>query len=446
MRSQQTVDTKLVFDPRRAPQPRRPDGLRHSGRRRGSGGRQAGHSGIRARVAGFAVAAVFSAAPAPAQASTFEVALRTGQVLQASEIEGDLAQGLVLLVRGERRRIEAEDLLAVHGPAAQDVELPAAFLAGGDVVRGQIVGGDAVGDRVDLWSPVLGRVQLPVDRLAALAATGVRRPLLLRLPEGVTEALFLRAAVGHDVVAGSLHQFGEQGVRFQPEGGPAPRWYAPGEFVALRIADAAPRGAPAPMALLTRTGDRLGVVVRRVAAKTVQCELEGGAVVEVRLTDVACVSFLGQATFLSDLVPTEVVESGLQGEAVHPWQRDASALGGPLVSGGRAHARGLGVHSRSRLVFRVPAGAVHFWTRVGLDDSSAELGVSANADVRVLLDGTLRFERKGLGAGEAQDTGLIEVRPGQLLALEVDFGRARDIGDRVDWLSPVFLPAGGRRP
>jgi hypothetical protein len=37
---------------------------------------------------------------------------------------------------------------------------------------------------------------------------------------------------------------------------------------------------------------------------------------------------------------------------------------------------------------------------------------------------------------------MLKVRSGQQLALEVDFGAGRDLGDRVDWLSPVFLPAG----
>jgi hypothetical protein len=198
--------------------------------------------------------------------------------------------------------------------------------------------------------------------------------------------------------------------------------------------------------LSTRTGDRLGVVLRRWTEASVQCELDGGALLELRPADVACLTLAGVGTFLSDLEPVEVVESGFAAEVLHPWRRDASVVGAPLVVAGRTHGRGLGVHSQSRLVFRAPADAAYFWTRVGLDDASAALGVAAQADVRVSIDGVVRFEQRGLGAGAPRDCRLLPVQPGQLVALEVDFGPGRDIGDRIDWLSPVFLPAAGRRP
>jgi hypothetical protein len=166
----------------------------------------------------------------------------------------------------------------------------------------------------------------------------------------------------------------------------------------------------------------------------------------VRSADLACVSFAGVGTFLSDLQPKEVAESGCDGDAVHPWQRDASVLGGPLVAAERTHAKGLGVHSRSRLVFTVPDGAGSFWTRVAIDDSAGSLVVRANADVRVLVGGAVRFEHKGLEPGQGtRDTGLMPVRPGETVTLEVDFGKGRDLGDRVAWLSPVFLPEVKRR-
>lgn len=381
----------------------------------------------------------------PAQVPPLEVALRDGTLLLATEISGDPQKGVEVVAAGMRRRVPAGDLLAVHGGPAKVADLTSAYLCGGEVVRGAVAGGDATGDHLELLSPVLGRVSIAVDRIEALAAAGLARPLLLVLPEGVGEALYLRAQVGYDLVAGTLHQFGEQGVKFQPAAGQA-RWYAATDFVALRIADAAPRSTAAPVQLLTRTGDRLGITVRNFTAKTVQCELEGGALVDLRLSDLACLSFAGVGTFLSDLKPGEVTESGFEGDVVYPWQQDHSALGGPLLVGGRTHGKGLGVHSRSRLSFQVPEGCERFWTRVGLDDSAAELRVRANADVRVLVNGKLVFERVGLGSGQPpQDTGALPVRPGDLVTLEADFGHGRELGDRIDWLSPVFLP-GGRRP
>jgi hypothetical protein len=385
------------------------------------------------------------AAAGPAQQEPFEVALRDGRVWTASAITGDPGAGFDVVTAGERRHVDAEQVLLVHRASAQVAALPSVHLPDGDVVYGNLVGGDAAGNQVEVLSPVLGRLPLHIDRVSAIAAAGVRGPQRLRLPEGVGEAIFLRATIGYDVLAGSLHRCGERGLLFAPDG-KDPAWFATDAFVALRIGDPTPRRAPAGAWLTTRTGDRLGVSVRRLSATGLQCELDSGAMVELRAADLACLSFADVGTFLSDLPPVEVVESGFEAEVLHPWRRDQSALGDPLVVAGRTHGKGLGVHSRSRLVFEAPADAAHFWTRVGLDDSSPALGVTAKADVRVLIDGAVKFERRALGAGAAQDTGLLPVRPGQRVALEVDFGPGRDIGDRVDWLSPVFLPAAGRRP
>jgi hypothetical protein len=394
-------------------------------------------------AAAAAILAIAAAVPAQsARPAAFEVALADGRTWLATALVGDPLRDLVATVGGERRSIAAGQLLAVHGAAAEVVDLPSAWLAGGEVVRGAVVGGDDAGDRLDVLSPCLGRIGVPVDRLAAVAGPAVRAPLDRRLPDGKAEGIFLRAAVGEDLLVGSLHRFGDLGIAFQPDGERAPRWFKPQDVVALRIADAAPRGAVAPAWLVTRTGDLLGVRVVRFGEGSVRCELETGAAVELRVADLACLTF-PTAVHLADLAPSEVVESGFDGDVVYPWRTDASATGSPMVAGGRTYGRGLGVHSRSRLSWRVPAGVAHFWSRVGIDDSVAGFVARAHAEVRVLVNGTARFEHAIEAGAPPRDTGRIAVQPGDTLTLEADFGRGRDLGDRVDWLLPVFLRAGG---
>lgn len=409
---------------------------RHSGSLRGALAGWLCHSGTPVVFAvSLAVAAL------PAQEPTFELSLRDGRVLLATSILGDPAAGVEVVGKQGKAKLGPGDVLAIHGCAVLALPLPGAWLHGGDTVRGALVGGDDAGDRVELLSPVLGRISLPVDRLHALTTPEAEASQRQPLPDGVGEAILRRAAVGYDVLAGALHQFGERGVRFQPDGEKEPRWFSLQEFAALRIADPIPRATPAKAALRTRTGDLLGVAVRRFTAAAAVCELENGAVVDVRWADLGCLSFFGSGTFLSDLQPAEVVESGFDGAVVHPWRRDLAALGSPLIAAERTHGKGLGVHSKSRLTFVVPAGHAHFWTRVAIDDSATGLPVHADADVRVLVDDQLRFEHKGLQPGQApRDTGLLPVAAGNRVTLEVDFGRGRDLGDRVDWLSPVLLP------
>lgn len=390
------------------------------------------------------VVAAVLCAPLWAQAD-FTLLLRDGSLLAARSLRGSGTQ-LEVETGGQKRRLPWNDLVAVAGVASSLPELPAVHLAGGDVVHGAVAGGDSAGDRLDLQSPVLGLVPIMVDRLEALAAPGVTAPSILRLPDGVDEALFVRARVGVDIVAGTLHQFGDAGVRFQPDGADAPRWYGPADFVALRLRDSLPPPAPVATTLLTRTGDRLAVEVLGFGAEGVLCRLERGDQATVRFADLAGLAWHAGVVFASDLQP-DVFEAGVDGDVVHRWQRDHNVLGGPLVSGGRSHVKGLGVHSRCRLVFVVPPGTERFRSLVGFDDGVAALPLVPEVEVRVLVDDRVAFRRERLsGSDGVLDTGLLTVKPGGTVTLEVEPGRGRDLGDRINWLSPVFLPAPARRP
>lgn len=381
------------------------------------------------------------------QPAGFEVALRDGSVLAATTLS--LPQPDRLLVQGPagRREVPLGDLLAIHGAPVQRNSLPGAFLAGGERVRGALVGGDSSGNLLELQSPVLGRVRVPVDRLELLLLRDdLARPTDLRLPDGVEEALFTKAAVGFDLIAGSLHQFGDQGLRFQPASEPAPRWFRTQDLVALRVAGAVPLSSAAAVELLTRTGDRLRVQLREWRDSELVIGLDDGATQgtasRLRSSDLACLLFPQGVVFASDLEPKEVVEQGYDADVLLPWQRNQNVLGDALVAAGRAHARGIGAHSRSRLVFAAPPDAAAFWTRVAIDDSAQGLPFRADASVRVTVAGRVVFEHQGLAPGNPPlSTGLLPVKPGDPVALEVDFGKGRNLGDRVDWLSPVFLPA-----
>jgi hypothetical protein len=384
--------------------------------------------------------------PLVAQEPSFELALRDGSVVIGSELRGDADRGFVVRTARGPRPLPLASLLSIAGVPAAVPALPTVHLQGGAMLCGAIVGGDAGGNRLDVLSPVLGRQTVPVDRLVAVGAAGVQAPLSLRVPDGIDEALLVRAAIGFDVIAGTLHQFGDRGLRFQPDGGEA-RWYAANEFTALRLRGAIAPEAPSSLLLVTRLGERLAVANPRALAEGLVVQLEGGVDATVRWPDLAALVWLGAAVFAADLEPTEVVESGRDGEVVMPWQRDRSVLGAPLVSGGHTHGKGLGVHAQSRLVFRVPAGCAQFWTRVGFDDSASSLPLLPHAAVRIVIDGKVVFQEKALRAGPAPlDPGPLAVVPGGTVALEVECGAGLDLGDRVDWLSPVFLPAGARKP
>lgn len=417
---------------------RMPPPPRQSGRGRSLPSCDLCHHGMSA-LRGLGAAAVLLAVAA-AQDASVELVLRDGVAVVAERLRGDATAGFTASVGGKAMVVPAGALLLVRGVATAPPALPSAWLQGGDVLRGAITGGDDAGNRVDVQSPVFGTVAVAVDRLDALAAPTVAEPLRLSLPDGVDEALFVRAKVGFDLLAGALHQFGAPGVRFQPDGVDAPRWFAVDEVAALRLRGAEARADAPGATLWTRVGDRVGVTLVRCADDGVQLQLEGGIAATLRWSDLGALALHGGCAHLSDLTPAAVRESGFDGDVVHPFRRDANALGGPLVAGGRAVGKGLGVHSKSRLAYVAPAGAASFWTRVAFDDSVALLGLEPRVDVRVLVGDKLVFERKDFAFGQsAQDTGLLPVRAGDTVTLEVDHGKGRDLGDRVDWIAPMFL-------
>ncbi len=389
-------------------------------------------------LAGIVTSPAMAQQPAPA----FEVLLADGGRKVVAAVV-TLEEGLVALSGpAGTQRVALADLVGVRGAPVAAHELPSAHLVGGEVVRGALTGGDTQGDALELLSPSLGRVRIATDRLAAL----LLRPALcrvedLRLPKGVAEGLFVRAGTGHDLIAGTLHRFGEEGVQFQPDGENSARWFGGRDLLGLRIADAQPRERPAVHELVTRAGDRMGVRVLRFTDEAMQFAWEDGREGSIRTSDVASLCRLEGVTWLSSLTPDAVDERGYDGEVVMPWQRDHAVHGAMLVSGGRTAARGIGMHSRSRIRWLVPAGVASFATEVGIDDSALNLKPRAHVHVRVVLDGEEVFARD-LRAGDAPVAiGPLAVKPGQVLGLEADFGKGRDLADRVDWLLPVFLQA-----
>ena len=376
----------------------------------------------------------------PAQAAPpLEVDLRDGRTLAASAVVGSPSEGYRVAVGGAAVSVAPDELLAIRRGPAQAPALMRFELVGGGRLFGAIAGGDAEGEELEVLSPVLGKQRVPIDRLEAVVQPGVHAGDQV-VPDGVDEALYVPTARGYDLVAGTLFRFGPQGLQFQADGQEEPRWYAPRKLSALRLRGGVERDQPTGCCLWTRTADRLDVLLQRCSEEGVEVVFESGQAALVRWLDVGCLVFDVGVRHLSNMSPSEVVERGVDGPVVLGWQADRNVVGGELVARQRVYGRGLGVHSRSRLTFAAPAEATHFRTSVALDDSVGALPVRAHAVARVLRNGAQVFEARDLRAGQpVQSAGLHAVAPGDTITLEVDFGEGRDLGDRVDWLMPLFL-------
>ncbi|MEM7202521.1 MAG: NPCBM/NEW2 domain-containing protein [Planctomycetota bacterium] len=351
------------------------------------------------------------------------------------------------------RRLPLARVLAVHGAPPEPAGDVLAHLVGGDEIRGALAGGDAAGESFTLQSRSLGTVIVPVDRLQTLlfpARAAGRGPAEFALPEGseADEALFRPTARGFDVVVGAIHRFTPSGVLFEGSVGAEPRQFPYRDLGAVALRDGLPREAAADVHLVTRSGDALRLALRGLDGGMLRGVAEAERELEVPLSEIAALTLQrADRVYLSDLEPERVEEAGHAfGDDALPLYRyaeDRAATGGFLVAGGMPFGKGLGVHSRCSLTYRVPEGCDRFLAWVAIDDAVLETPVRGSAEVRVApAGGAVAFGPKTVRSGAAPAAvGPLAVTPGALLTLHVEFGEGWFVGDRVDWLQAVFLAA-----
>ncbi len=370
---------------------------------------------------------------------------RIRAVVRGLSGKGESAVLEVTTAEGEQT-LPLASVLGLHGPGPRPVAGPVVHLVGGDELRGAIRAGDSSGETFLVESASLGRIAIQVDRLSEMVLGQGAGPGDLRIPDSADEdeALFLPTGRARlDIVMGALHRFTDSGVVFE-ESDRNPREFAYGELAGIALRGGLQREGPAPVQLITRTGDSVGGKLLGIGQGRFRIALEGDQEVELPVTEIAALTFRGEdRAFLSDLEPREVEESSYFGdgtEPLYPFRRDRTVTGNFLVAEGHTHGKGLGVHSKSRLSFQVPRGFSRFYCLVAVDDEVKALGLRADVNVRVLLGKQVMFEAEGLAGGApVREVGMLDVSSGGLITLEVDFGKGMGLADRVDWLLAVFL-------
>ncbi len=145
----------------------------------------------------------------------------------------------------------------------------------------------------------------------------------------------------------------------------------------------------------------------------------------------------GRLTFLPDLDPVSVEEVSYFGRVI-PWRRDQGFDDAPAKVKGKQSARCLAMHSRSVLTYALDEQFEKFKATLGFDDSAGKLG---RALCRVAVDGREVFLQKDLRSDQDPQSVEVSVQGGKQLTLEVDFGEAEDVGDRIIWAEPRLFRA-----
>jgi hypothetical protein len=170
----------------------------------------------------------------------------------------------------------------------------------------------------------------------------------------------------------------------------------------------------------------LAGVDRKVSAETISAiDVTGGRVVCLTEIDPAKDQ---QTTFMGSHWPTQV---------------NRNVLGQPLKVARKEYPRGLGVHTRSHLLYDLDGSFEKLKFRVAMDDSAAPQGT---ADVSILLDGKVIWEEKGIKPMTTQGSEPKEIelpiKGGKQLELRADpalAGGKIDVLGRVDWLHVALV-------
>jgi hypothetical protein len=153
------------------------------------------------------------------------------------------------------------------------------------------------------------------------------------------------------------------------------------------------------------------------------------------LTDVEQIN--GPLIWLSAGPITQEIQTPYFGDRTQPAQMDKTVQGDSIRFGDREFARGIGVHSYSKLVFNIPPGCQSFRTQYALDGDATW----ANVTVRVKLDDRVALEKANVIVGQLSPVVTLDLTGAKTLILEVDYGENYDVQDRLNWIEPAFLRA-----
>jgi len=153
----------------------------------------------------------------------------------------------------------------------------------------------------------------------------------------------------------------------------------------------------------------------------------------------------GPVSWLSSRIPEQVVQVPYYGSSTWPTRMDLSVGGRPIQFGNQIFARGIGVHSYSRIDYALDGHYEAFRTQYAI--ATDERRQYADVTVRIKLDGKVVHEKENLRADILAPVVIVDLpKTAKMLTLEVDYGAANDTQDRVNWIEPALLKKKPKKP
>lgn len=314
-----------------------------------------------------------------------------------------------------------------------------AELANNGLARGEFKG--IADDKLVLHLPLISDVELSLSHVRALWDSKADAAAIDRKDEPADQdTAYIRDKTKTDLirsVSGQVVAMDEESLTFNFKG--EPRTISADRVVGLVFAH---KSRPIPanpgfhQILEIKGGQRLPCKVDSIGERVNFDILGGSRCVPPRDVLVSMRSQNGRRVDLTLVQPTAQEAIPYFGLAI-PLRVNETFSGKPIrLFDGKVYKRGLAVHSKSRLHFKLDRPCESFRASFGLMDPGGKLG---NVTARVIGDGKVLWEKPGIDAQALVIPVEIDLKGVERLILEVDFGEGQNVGDRAAWCDPQLI-------
>ncbi len=300
-------------------------------------------------------------------------------------------------------------------------------LSNGDQLAGEPV--STSGETVVWKSNAFGDVSVSMRQMRLIVPA--KTEMLPELPSSQEDAVLL---ANGDRAGGVIRSIDGSTIQVETGGGPVD---VPLDSITsvqfAQVGSGKPNRTQA-FRVATIDGSRLSVAGLGTSGNSVSFTMPGGKSQSLDLSAIVSIEQMnGPVIWLSMLTPAESIHTPYF-DTRFPAKMDRAVGGGPIRFKDRAFAHGIGVHSYSRLTWKLD-DYKGFRTQYAIDGDRplADVTVRIRSGERVLHEAT------HVRAGKLADAVIVDVAGLDTLTLEVDYGDNYDVQDHLNFIEPALL-------
>jgi hypothetical protein len=305
---------------------------------------------------------------------------------------------------GTVKKLKCDEIVRIEFPAGAenpyDVELR---FTNGDRLRGTL--GQGKDSCIGLKDSDMGAMDVKIEHLSSMI---FRERASLVPPDAAADDKDVVYLANQDTDSGIINSAGDAGIEVKSATFNRTNKYETKAVAGMTFTQVSPppREPDALVAIVeTHNGSKLTGSISEVSGDVLKFISLYGTAYELRVKAARMIYFKnGKCVYLSDMQASSVQEYAPVTHC-YPYQKDSSAvLKRTIRLGNRDYRKGLGVHSYSKLTYKLDGRFKRFKSVVGLDEEAEKQG---SVVFRVHADGKKLFD-SGLmeGAAPAKDVDL----------------------------------------